>query len=75
MVLLSLDRRFLCYQLAFIVELSLALMRAMAYMKFTCSGVFAQGDLLCFVVSSPFSTALLGVPSFGIWHIAKFIYS
>jgi hypothetical protein len=47
-------------------------MGAVAHMKFTRGAVFAEGYFFSFVVSPSFSTALLRVPAFGIWHILLF---
>lgn len=68
-----LDRRLLCYQFTLVVQLAFAFMCAMAYVQFTCSAVFAEGYFFSFVVSPSFSTALLRVPAFRIWHINDFL--
>lgn len=64
-----LDRRLLSYELALVIELAFTLMGAVAHMKFPGSTVFAEGHLFGLVMGPPLCAALLGVPSFRIWHI------
>jgi hypothetical protein len=59
------------YNFSFVVQFAFAYVCAMAYVHFAGGAVFAQRDLLSLIVRSSLGTALLGMSSFGIWHITS----
>jgi hypothetical protein len=56
---------------SFVEQFAFAYVCAMAYVHFTGGAVFAQRYFLSLIVCPSLGTALLGMSSFRIWHIAS----
>jgi hypothetical protein len=61
-------RRLLSNHFAFVIQLTLANMRAMAYMRFAGGAVCCQCRSSSLIVRSAFCASLLTVSAFRIWH-------
>jgi hypothetical protein len=62
------NRRLFRYQLASVIQLAFAGVRAVAYMGFPGSGIGCKGCGYRFIVGPALGAALLRMSAFGIWH-------
>jgi hypothetical protein len=66
--LLGLQGCFLSHQLSFVKKLTLTYMGAMTQVRLSGSTIVADSSFSRFIVSAAFSTSLLAVSAFRIWH-------